>query len=166
MIFSDLIRDLRFNFMGNKPVLEELARKNSNLAFARINEIAHFVGKRYNLDLQLHFPDSRKINDFDSYGRENIGIIVDKFRKNFRISREIVKSKAAGSIPGARVLDAYMYEGKEGVRVILKNGRIEILPGSVHIWCLIDTYIESYINWLLAEVLLSKKNEQLFNLCL
>jgi hypothetical protein len=59
-----------------------------------------------------------------------------------------------------------MYEGKEGVRVILKNGRIEILPGSVHIWCLIDTYIESYINWLLAEVLLSKKNEQLFNLCL
>lgn len=152
--------------MANKAVLEELARKNSNLAFARINEIAHFVGKRYNLDLQLHFPDSRKISDFDLYGRENIGIIVDKFRKNFIISREIVKSKAAASIPGAQVLDAYMYESKEGVRVILKNGRIEILPGSVHIWCLIDTYIESYINWLLAEVLLSKKNEQLFNLCL
>lgn len=156
MIFSDLIRDLRFNFMGNKAVLEELARKNSNLAFARINEIAHFVGKRYNLGLQLHFPDSRKINDFDSYGRENIGIIVDKFRKNFIISREIVKSKAVASIPGARVLDAYMYEGKEGVRVILKNGRIEILPGSVHIWCLIDIYIENYINWLLAEVFMSK----------
>lgn len=166
MIFSDLIRDLRFNFMGNKAVLEQLSRKNSNLAFARINEIAQFVGKRYNLELQLHFPDSRKIYDFDSYGRENIGIIVDKFRKNFIISREIVKSKAVASIPGARVLDAYMYEGKEGVRIILKNGRIEILPGSVHIWCLIDTYIENYINWLLAEVFMSKKNKQLFNLCL
>ncbi len=159
MIFSDLIRDLRFNFMANKAVLEELARKNSNLTFARIDEIAHFVGKRYNLDLQLHFPDSRKISDFDSYGRENIGIIVDKFRKNFIISREIVKSKATASIPGARVLDAYMYEGKEGVRVILKNGRIEILPGSVHIWCLIDSYIENYINWLLDEVFMSKKNK-------
>lgn len=166
MIFSDLIRDLRFNFMGNKAVLEQLARKNSNLAFARINEIAQFVGKRYNLELRLHFPDSRKIYDFDSYGRENIGIIVDKFRKNFIISREIVKSKAVASIPGARVLDAYMYEGKEGVRIILKNGRIEILPGSVHIWCLIDTYIENYINWILAEVFMSKKNKQLFNLCL
>ncbi|HJS65294.1 MAG TPA: hypothetical protein VJ767_10610 [Nitrososphaeraceae archaeon] len=152
--------------MGNKAVLEQLSRKNSNLAFARINEIAQFVGKRYNLELQLHFPDSRKIYDFDSYGRENIGIIVDKFRKNFIISREIVKSKAVASIPGARVLDAYMYEGKEGVRIILKNGRIEILPGSVHIWCLIDTYIENYINWLLAEVFMSKKNKQLFNLCL
>lgn len=166
MIFSDLISDLRLNFMANKAVLEELARKNSNLAFARINEIAHFVGKRYNLDLQLHFPDSRKISDFDLYGRENIGIIVDKFRKNFIISREIVKSKAAASIPGAQVLDAYMYESKEGVRVILKNGRIEILPGSVHIWCLIDSYIENYINWLLAEVFVSKKNKQLFNLCI
>jgi len=166
MIFSDLISDLRFNFMANKAVLEELARKNSNLAFARINEIADFVGKRYNLDLQLHFPDSRKISDFDLYGRENIGIIVDKFRKNFIISREIVKSKAAASIPGAQVLDAYMYESKEGVRVILKNGRIEILPGSVHIWCLIDSYIENYINWLLAEVFVSKKNKQLFNLCI
>jgi len=165
MIFSDLIRDLRLNFMANKAVLEELARKNSNLAFARINEIAHFVGKRYNLDLQLHFPDSRKISDFDSYGRENIGIIVDKFRKNFIINREIVKSKAAASIPGARVEDAYMYEGKEGVRVILKNGRIEILPGSVHIWCLIDSYIENYINWLLDGVFMLKKNKQLFNLC-
>jgi hypothetical protein len=159
MIFSDLIRDLRFNFMANKAVLEELARKNSNLTFARIDEIAHFVGKRYNLDLQLHFPDSRKISDFDSYGRENLGIIVDKFRKNFIISREIVKSKATATIPGARVLDAYMYEGKEGVRVILKNGRIEILPGSVHIWCLIDSYIENYINWLLDEVFMSKKNK-------
>jgi hypothetical protein len=159
MIFSDLIRDLRLNFMVNKAVLEELARKNSNLTFARIDEIAHFVGKRYNLDLQLHFPDSRKISDFDSYGRENLGIIVDKFRKNFIISREIVKSKATATIPGARVLDAYMYEGKEGVRVILKNGRIEILPGSVHIWCLIDSYIENYINWLLDEVFMSKKNK-------
>jgi len=166
MIFSDLISDLRLNFMANKAVLEELARKNSNLAFARINEIAHFVGKRYNLDLQLHFPDSRKISDFDLYGRENISIIVDKFRKNFIISREIVKSKAVASIPGAQVLDAYMYESKEGVRVILKNGRIEILPGSVHIWCLIDFYIENYINWLLAEVFVSKKNKQLFNLCI
>jgi hypothetical protein len=159
MIFSDLIRDLQFNFMGNKAYLEDLARKNSNLAFARINEIAQFVGKRYNLELRLHFPDSRKIYDFDSYGRENIGIIVDKFRKNFIISREIVKSKAVASIPGARVLDAYMYEGKEGVRIILKNGRIEILPGSVHIWCLIDSYIENYINWLLDEVFLSKKDK-------
>jgi hypothetical protein len=33
-----------------------------------------------------------------------------------------------------------------------ENGRIEILPGSVYIWCLIDIYIENYINWLLAEV--------------
>ncbi len=46
-----------------------------------------------------------------------------------------------------------MYEGKEGVRISLKNGRIELLPGSVHIWCTIDKDIENYVNWLWTNVL-------------
>jgi hypothetical protein len=46
--------------MANKALLEELARKNSNLAFARINEIAHFVGKRYNLGYNYIFLTPEK----------------------------------------------------------------------------------------------------------
>ena len=78
----------------------------------------------------MHFPNPTKINEFDSYGTENMGIIVDRLKKNFSISREIIKSKAIETIPNATASDAYMYEGKEGVRISLKNGRIELLPGS------------------------------------
>ena len=156
MIFSFLMRDLRFNFLKNKEILQELANKQSNIAYTRINELASYVGRRYGLDLQLHFPVSTKIADFDLYGHENIGIIVDKFRKKFIISREVIKAKAKVSIPRASVSDAYMYEGKEGVRILLEKGRIEILPGSVHVWCLIDPDIENFLNWLLAEVLVTK----------
>jgi hypothetical protein len=48
-----------------------------------------------------------------------------------------------------------MYEGKEGVKVILENGngRIEILPGSIHFWCKVeDEKIESYGDWLMQNV--------------
>ena len=73
--------------------------------------------------------------------------------KNFSISRELVKSKAIETLPGATVSDAYMYEGKEGVRISFKKGRLELLPGSIHIWCSIDKDVENYVNWILTNVL-------------
>jgi hypothetical protein len=45
-----------------------------------------------------------------------------------------------------------MYEGKEGVKLILEDGTIEILPGSIHLWCKIDEKIKNYANWLMQEV--------------
>ena len=42
-----------------------------------------------------------------------------------------------------------MYEGKEGVRVVLPEGRLEILPGSVHFWCKIDSKVREYGDWLM-----------------
>ena len=45
-----------------------------------------------------------------------------------------------------------MYEGKEGVRVITKNGRLEVLPGLVHLWCRIDQPVKSYVDWLMDMV--------------
>lgn len=148
MEFSELLEDLRYNLKQNKTALQNLTKKNPNLAFFQINEIANFVGKRHKVHLQLHFPDTRKILEFESYGNENIGIVVDKFRKKFIIPRDLIKNEAKKQIPEANVLDAYMYENKEGIRIILKSGRIEILPGSVHIWCKIDQDIECFMNWL------------------
>ena len=46
-----------------------------------------------------------------------------------------------------------MYEGKEGVRISFKQGRIELLPGSIHIWSIIDNEIENYVNWIFNNVL-------------
>jgi hypothetical protein len=79
---------------------------------------------------------------------------VDKFRRTFPIPRENIKLKAI-EIMGNKIhaQDAYMYEGKEGIKVILENGRIEILPGSIHLWCKIDEKgIKSYCDWLMQNV--------------
>jgi hypothetical protein len=123
------------------------------MAYQKINELAVFTGSRHGINLQLHFPVAGKISDMDSYGSENVGIVVDKFRKTFPVPREQVKKKAVELLgDDARPQDAYMYEGKEGVRVVIPEGRIEILPGSVHFWCKIDVRVRSYGDWLMQNI--------------
>jgi hypothetical protein len=145
--------DLKSNLDTNRIYLEKLLKKNPGLVYSKINEIAQFVGSRYGIELRIHFPDPAKIYVFDSYGKENIGIVVDRFKKNFSIPREKIKSKAIETIRDATASDAYMYEGKEGVRISFKQGRIELLPGSIHIWSIIDNEIKNYVNWIFNNVL-------------
>ena len=153
MMFSKIIEDLKMNFNTNRNFFVKYSKSNPNMIYSKINDIAQFVGSRYGIDLKLHFPDPSKIYVLDSYGSENIGIVVDRLKKNFSISRELIKSKAVETIPGASVSDAYMYEGKEGVRILFNKGRLELLPGSIHIWSQIDKDVENYVNWILTNVL-------------
>jgi hypothetical protein len=147
--------ELRENIDHNKNILQLILNKDPNKAYQKINEISLFTGSRYNVNLQLHFPDSKKISYIESYGEENIGIIIDKLRKIFPIPRQNIKMKAI-EIMGNNVQsqDAYMYEGKEGVKIIFEKGRIEILPGSCHFWCKIDERVRSYGDWLMKNVYL------------
>ncbi|MCI0561847.1 MAG: hypothetical protein MN733_25455 [Nitrososphaera sp.] len=141
----------------NRDALVSILKKSPNMAYRKINELANFTGSRYGVELQLHFPTPGKISDVDSYGTENIGIVVDKFRKTFPVPRESVKQKALEILGSdARPQDAYMYEGKEGVKVIIPDGRIEILPGSVHFWCKIDDNVRSYGDWLMQNIYADK----------
>jgi hypothetical protein len=147
--FSGLIEDLRFNIESNRDALEAALRRSPNFAYLKVNELALFVGSRHGVHLQLHFPAPGKISDIGSYGTENLGVVVDKFRKTFPVPRETVKKKAIEILGNdVRPYDAYMYEGKEGVKVVLREGRMEILPGSVHFWCKIDEKVMSYADWL------------------
>jgi hypothetical protein len=123
------------------------------MAYQKVNELALFVGSRHGVNLQLHFLVPSKISDVDSYGTENIGIVIDKFRRTFPIPREMVKQKAVEILgPDAKVQDAYMYEGKEGVKVVMPDGRLEILPGSIHVWCRADERVKKYSDWLMQNV--------------
>jgi hypothetical protein len=95
------------------------------------------------------------VND---YGTENISIIIDKFRKSFPLPRSQIKEEANRQF-GTDIVaaDAYMYEGKEGVRIKFTNNfdkesRIEILPGSFHLWTKIDDKIKQFCNWLMLNV--------------
>jgi hypothetical protein len=142
VLLSTLIDELRENIDHNKNLLQLILNKNPNMAYQKIN-------------LQLHFPDTKKISHIESYGEENIGIVIDKFRKKFPIPRQSIKLKAI-EIMGNNIQaqDAYMYEGKEGVKIIFEKGRIEVLPGSCHFWCKIDERVKSYGDWLMKNVYL------------
>jgi hypothetical protein len=150
--FSTIHSDLLYNLSYHRPKLEKDLVKSPNVAYQQINQISNFVGSRFQISLQLHFPNSSKIRDVNSYGTENIGIVVDKFRKTFPISREIIKQKAKETLGVIKALDAYMYEGKEGLKIIMDSGRIEILPGSVHLWCKIDENVKNFMDWLMEEI--------------
>ena len=154
VLFSDLIKELRSNILANSKNLQRILNRSPNTAYQKVNELASFIGSRYNLSLRLHFPNSKKISDIDSYGTENIGIVIDKFRKTFPIPREEIKQMAIKVLGNnVRAYDAYMYEGKEGVKIIVENGRIEVLPGSIHLWCKVDDEkLKNYVDWLMQNV--------------
>lgn len=156
--FSDIHSDLLYNLRYHRQELEKDLAKSPNVVYQQINQISTFVGSRFQISLQLHFPNSSKIRDVQYYGTENIGIVVDKFRKTFPISREIVKQSAKEILGDIKALDAYMYEGKEGLKIIMDSGRIEILPGSVHLWCNIDENVTRFVDWLMDEIYFRESN--------
>ncbi len=159
--FSNLLDDLHLNIKRNHDTLAlALKRRSPNIAYQKVNEIAQFVGSHYKVDLQLHFPMPGKISDLNSYGTENISLVVDKFRRVFPIPKETVKQKAIELIGSdAKPKDAYTYEDKEGAKIIIMSkGSIEVLPGSIHFWCKIDSRIRSYGDWMIENVYFPKNS--------
>ena len=153
--FTSLITDLADNINSNMEFFKLSSITKPYLAYSKLNELSTFVGSRYNVKLEIHFPNSNKIYNTDDYGKENLSIVIDKFRKVFPIPREQIKKEAANLFKNAMVTDAYMYEGKEGVKIVFDDkvrSRIEILPGSVHLWVRIDKDIEKFCNWLMQHV--------------
>ncbi len=152
MSFSTITRDLQKELKSNLPQIRFLIKKSEGIAYKKTTEIGFEVGKKYNIKLIVNFPHRGKINDFDSYGTQDLSIIVDQSKTNFPIKRSIVKDKAKEIFGDVKVEDAYMYEGKEGVKVFFEKGRIDILPHSLHIWCKFTEKVTEYCDWLLEKV--------------
>jgi hypothetical protein len=154
MIFSEITSDLQAQLKSNLPQIRILLKKNPAMAYTRITEIGFEVGRKYKIQLIVNFPQRGKIEDFDSYGMQDLSMIIDRQRKNFPIQRSTIKDKAKEIFGNIQIDDAYMYEGKEGVKVFPEGGRIDILPHSIHIWCKFDEKVTAYCNWLLVNVYL------------
>lgn len=153
MSFRIITEDLQNQLKSNLPQIRLLLKRNPAMAFTKITEIGSGVGKKHGIKLVVNFPERGKINDFDSYGKQDLSIIIDQSKKNFPIDRSIVKAKA-GEIFGsdAKIQDAYMYEQKEGARVIFENGRIDVLPHSLHVWCKFSEKVSDFCDWLFENV--------------
>jgi len=159
MIFSELTSDLQAQLKRDLAQIRFLLKKNQGMAYARIVEIGREVGKKYNIKLVVNFPKEGRIDEFDMYGRRDLSLIIDYDRKRFPIDRELIKQKAKEMLGDVQTEDAYMYEGKEGVRVFTDNWKIDILPHSLHIWTEFNENVTAFCDWLMENVYQMKKKE-------
>ena len=146
--------DLRAALRSDMPQIRLLLKRSPALAYRRITEIGRESGRRHGVDLIVNFPHEGKIDDFGMYGRRDLSIILDKTKKRFPIDRGDIKRKAVDILGDVKTEDAYMYEGKEGVRVLLGLGRIDILPHSIHIWCEFTPDVVRFCDWVMSNVYL------------
>lgn len=149
MSFSQITSRLQKELKSNNPQIQFLLKNSPGLAFTTINEIATNIGKKYNVKVSLNFPERGKIDDYEAYGTENIGFVFERNSRAFSISRDMIKSKASEVLCSTNIQDAYMYEGKEGVRVVHDDYRLDILPASLHVWGKINDEIRNFCDWLL-----------------
>jgi len=159
MMFSELTSDLQVQLKRDLAQIRFLLKKNQGMAYARIVEIGKEVGKKYNIKLVVNFPKEGRIDEFDMYGRRDLSLIIDYEQKRFPIDRELIKQKAKEILGDVQTEDAYMYEGKEGVRVFTNNWKIDILPHSLHVWTEFDENVTSFCDWLMENVYQMKKKE-------
>ena len=159
MIFSELTSDLQAQLKRDMAQIRFLLKKNQGMAYTRIVEIGKEVGKKYNIKLVVNFPKEGRIDEFDMYGKRDLSLIIDYDRKRFPIDRELIKQKAIELLGDVQTEDAYMYEGKEGVRVFTENWKIDILPHSVHIWTEFNENVTAFCDWLMENVYQMKTKE-------
>jgi len=149
---------------SNLPQIMVLLKKQPAIAYKKIGELGQEVGKKYNIELLVNFPHKGKIENFDMYGKQDLSFIVDMEKTRFPIERSIIKEKAKEIFGDVETEDAYMYEGKEGVKVFLgpanesgrKEERIDILPHSLHVWYEFTDKVTEFCDWLLENVYLVK----------
>ena len=96
------------------------------------------------------------------YGKQDLSFLIDKEKRRFPIDRSIIKEKAKEMLGDVKTEDAYMYEDKEGARIIFNDNiqdKIDILPHSLHIWYEFTPQVTEFCNWLLENVYLLKESK-------
>ncbi len=157
MTFITIIQELQIKLKNNTNLIKYMLQDSPAIAYSNINAMCTYVGKNYNISILLNFPSKEMIYRLDSYGTQNISIIIDKTKKKFSIDSSIIKSHAT-KLLNAKVKDAYMYEGKEGLKVFVSDGRIDILPHSLHLWCKLTYDILKFSDWLFVNAYNYKVN--------
>ena len=162
-MFKTITEDLQKTLKSNLPQIRFLLKKNPGMAYKEIGEIGKNVGKKYNIELLVNFPHEGKIDNFEMYGKQDLSLIIDMEKKRFPIDRSIIKQKAIELLGEIKTEDAYMYDDKEGVRIIFNNNiqdKIDILPHSLHIWYEFTQPVTEFCEWLLQNVYLMKEEDR------
>lgn len=147
---SWIIKDLWKGLELHKSEYANLLNGHDRIrAYEIINRIGSDVGTKWGVFLQLNFPPGQSSVTSLNLGHRNLTMLVFRDRKKFaNVSESEVKRAFDPLDPIA--IDAAGF-GYEGFRVRLSNGRIDCLPGGVHLWCEISPKVLGVLDWLFAK---------------
>lgn len=143
---SWIVRDLWKALEERQAEYETLLAQRKLQAFEVINRIASEVGERHGIFLQVNFPPGRSLTNIKDQGRRDLSLLVYRDRKSFQgIAEEELKKAFQPLNPLS--FDSAGF-GYEGFKVRLASGRIDCLPGGVHLWCDITPDVLQFLDWL------------------
>ncbi|MEM0441848.1 MAG: hypothetical protein QW450_01640 [Candidatus Nitrosocaldus sp.] len=151
MSFTAMLDDLYRVLDEERGRLKQI--RNVLKLYNELSRISEVVGSRYGVVLVVSLFDTKKVLAFDTYGKENVTVVIDKFRTRLGIDKDVIKSKAREVFGDdvVEIRDAMAYENNEGVKIFFRDGRIDVLPGSFHVWRSIDTKVKEFCDWLMKE---------------
>jgi hypothetical protein len=144
-IIKDLWKSLELRKSEYANLLNDHDRTR---AYEIINRIGSDVGTKWGVFLQLNFPPGQPSGSSSNLGHRNLTILIFRDRKKFANVSESEVKRAFDSL-NPIAIDAAGF-GYEGFRVRLSNGRIDCLPGGVHLWCEITAEVLDVLDWLFA----------------
>jgi hypothetical protein len=113
-------------------------------AYEIINRIASDVGAKWGVFLQLNFPPGHASSS--KLGHRDLTMLLFRDRKKFTDVSESEVKHAFDPLNPITIDSAGF--GYEGFRVRLSNGRIDCLPGGIHLWCEITPEVLEVLDWL------------------
>ena len=146
---SWIIRDLWSTLESRQNQYAPFLATNKVRAFEVINGIAYEVGQRHQVLLQLNFPPGQHGLDLNTLGHRDLSLIIHRGREKFGgVSETEAKNIFLPLEP--RSFEA-INRDQEGFKVQLSNGRIDCLPGAVHLWCEITPEILGVLDGLFTK---------------
>lgn len=130
---SWIIRDLWSTLESRQNQYAPLLDTNKVGAFEVINRIAYEVGLRHHVLLQLNFPPGQRGLGLNALGHRDLSLIIHRGREKFEGVSETEVKKFF--LPLEPLSFEPMKRDQQGFVVRLSNGRIDCLPGAVHLWC-------------------------------
>ena len=104
------------------------------------------MGQHWGVFLQLNFPPGRDPPGLVGLGHRDLTILVHRERKKFdTVSQTEIIAVFEQLTP--LDLDEVRF-GYEGFRAELESGRIDCLPGGVHLWCELTPDVLRVLDWL------------------
>ena len=115
-------------------------------AYEIINRIAADVGTKWGLFIQLNFPPGQSKFSPSGLGHRNVTMLVFRDRKKFTNVSESEVKQAFDPLNPTAIDNAGF--GYEGFRVKFSEGRIDCLPGGVHLWCETTPQVLEVLDWI------------------